>query len=226
MTGHEPPRQSYLRSRSGRVALLVALLVDVFVVPLLMANGTLPLRTGDVFFAAVMLVAIWALGRGRARGWAMALALAAFLVQFLRFFGTGRTGAIVDAAMSAAALSLFAVLVLADTLREDPMVDRLLDVVLVYVLMGAAFALIYEVVDRASPGSLSLASDRRDDFEYVYFSITTMTSVGSGTVVPVSRVARLLVMVESLAGQLYVAVLVARFVSLSGAMRARTTGSR
>jgi hypothetical protein len=39
-------------------------------------------------------------------------------------------------------------------------------------------------------------------------------------------VARLLVMVESLAGQLYVAVLVARFVSLSGSMGARTTGAR
>jgi hypothetical protein len=225
MTSPEPTRQSFLRSRNGRVALLVALLVDIFIVPLLMSKGTLPVRAGDVFFAAVMLVAMSALGRGRARSWAMGLALAAFLAQFLRFFGSGPTGAIVDALLSAATLGLFAALVLVDTLQGDPVVDRLLDVVLAYVLLGATFALLYEVVDTAAPGALSLLPSRRDDFEYVYFSMTTMTSVGSGTVVPVSRVARLLVMVESLMGQLYVAVLVARFVSL-GASRPRPTGAR
>jgi hypothetical protein len=222
MTEDAAPHQVFLRSRTGRVALLVALILDVFAVPLLMALEIVPPRFGDVVFAVVMLVAIYAMGLGRSRSWALGLATLAFLAQFLRFFGTGKVGAIVDASLSATALGVFAILVLVDTLRSDPVVDRLIDVVLVYVLLGATYALVYEIVDRAAPGALNLPSTRRQEFEYVYFSFTTMTSLGYGDVVPVSPVARLVAVLQALTGQLYVAVLIARFVNAGQARRART----
>jgi hypothetical protein len=215
MTRSESHREAFLRSRTGRVALLAALLLDLFVIPLLMALRIVPQRVGDIVFAVLMAAAAFAIGRGSARRWVLGLVTVAFLAQFLQFFGTGRPGAIIDAGLSAVALAVFAGLVLADTLRSDPIADRLLDVVLVYVLIGGAYALVYEIVDLASPGALSLPPERRNDFEYVYFSITTLTSVGSGNVVPVSAVARLMVMLESLTGQLYVAVLIARFANLA-----------
>lgn len=56
-----------------------------------------------------------------------------------------------------------------------------------------------------------------------YFSIITLTTVGYGDVTPVSPVARALVMVEALSGQLYVAIMLARLVGLeiAGAMSGR-----
>jgi hypothetical protein len=47
--------------------------------------------------------------------------------------------------------------------------------------------------------------------DYVYFSFTTMTSVGYGDALPMHPVSRTVAMGEALTGQLYVALLIARF---------------
>jgi voltage-gated potassium channel Kch len=44
---------------------------------------------------------------------------------------------------------------------------------------------------------------------YIYFSFTTLTTVGYGDAVPMDPVARSLAMAEALTGQLYPAVLIA-----------------
>ena len=48
----------------------------------------------------------------------------------------------------------------------------------------------------------------------MYFSFITLTSTGYGDITPVHPVARLLAMFEALAGQLYLAITLARLVSL------------
>ena len=49
---------------------------------------------------------------------------------------------------------------------------------------------------------------------FIYFSFTTLTTVGYGDIVPVHPVARSLSNVEAIVGQLYPATLLARLVSL------------
>jgi hypothetical protein len=46
--------------------------------------------------------------------------------------------------------------------------------------------------------------------DYLYFSYTTLTSTGYGDIVPKTRQARAVCMVEQLAGGLYLAILIAR----------------
>jgi hypothetical protein len=48
----------------------------------------------------------------------------------------------------------------------------------------------------------------------VYFSFMTLTSVGYGDIAPAAPAARALAMLEAVFGQLYLAVLIARLVSL------------
>ena len=55
----------------------------------------------------------------------------------------------------------------------------------------------------------------------MYFSFVTLTTVGYGDIVPVHRVARSLATAEALTGQLYIAVLLARLVSLEVSGRNR-----
>jgi voltage-gated potassium channel Kch len=57
----------------------------------------------------------------------------------------------------------------------------------------------------------------------IYFSFVTLATLGYGDFVPKTEVARGLVILEAIAGQLYLAVMVARLVSLyvSGAARKR-----
>jgi len=206
-------REPFLRTRIGRMALLAMLALDVFVVPMLISLQVLTPRVGDVVFAVTMIVAITSFGTGKGRRWVLAVALAAFAVQFLRLAPHGRAIVLADASLSALAMGTFAAMVLVDAIRSDPMPDRLIDVILAYVLVGAMFAFVYEIVDVAVPGALLLDGHSMGISDYVYFSFTTMTSVGYGDALPMHPVSRTVAMGEALTGQLYVAVLIARFAS-------------
>ena len=206
-------RQPFLRTRAGRVALLAMLLVDVFVVPVLLTVDIIPMRIGDLSFAVTMLVAMTAMGAGKGRRLVFTLAFAAFVIQFFRFVDKGHTLVIVDASLSALATGTFAAMVLVDVFHQDPVADRLIDVILAYLLVGAMYAFVYEAVNVALPGSVTLDGGNVTAAGYVYFSFTTMTSVGFGDALPMNPVSRAIAMGQALTGQLYVAVLIARYVN-------------
>lgn len=209
-------KPAFLQTRVGRLALLAMLSLDVFVVPVMLRMGTLPERVGDVVFAGTMLVAISAMGRGRGRKVVLGVALAAFAIQFVRFVDGTPALVIADAALSAIALGTFAAMVLLDVFQRYPIPDRLLDVILAYLLVGATFAFLYEVVNVALPGALLINGQAVTAAEYVYFSFSTMTSVGYGDVLATHPISRSMAIAEALTGQLYVAVLIARFVGNGG----------
>ena len=51
-------------------------------------------------------------------------------------------------------------------------------------------------------------------FTGLYFSFITLSTVGYGDIIPVSQMARMLAIVEAMFGTFYVALLIARLVSL------------
>ena len=53
----------------------------------------------------------------------------------------------------------------------------------------------------------------------LYFSFVTLTTLGFGDITPVSPLAQTLTWLEAVAGQLYLAILLARLVSLHVAAR-------
>jgi hypothetical protein len=74
-------------------------------------------------------------------------------------------------------------------------------------------------MERAWPGSLAVAGaavvpGRFSPSSAIYFSFVTQATLGYGDVVPASEVARGLAIIQAVAGQLYLAVMVARLVSL------------
>lgn len=185
---------------------------DIFVVPVLLALEVIPSRVSDLVFAVMMLVVVASMGTGKGRKLVLAVALAAFLIQFTRFAERSSLLALFDASLSALAMGTFAILVLADVFRRDPIPDRLLDVILAYLLVGAMYSFVYETLNLVTPGSIVV--DGREHVlpsGYVYFSFTTMTSVGYGDALPMKPVARAVAVAQALTGQLYVAVLIARF---------------
>lgn len=214
-------RGPFLETRAGRVSLLAMLVLDIFVIPVALTNAWIPHRLGDLVFAATMLVAINAMGKGKGRRVVLAIAIAACAIQFFRLVEHGRILVIVDAVLSAIAMGTFAGLVLYDVFRNDPGPDRLIDVILAYLLVGATYAFVYETVNVAAPGSITMEGRAVTPADYIYFSLTTMTSVGFGDVLPRTPVARAFAMAQALTGQLYVAVLIARF---ANPVRSRTGG--
>jgi hypothetical protein len=58
-------------------------------------------------------------------------------------------------------------------------------------------------------------------FNGIYYSFITLSTVGYGDITPVANVAKMLAAMEGITGVLYVAVLIARLVSIQAAYRPR-----
>ncbi len=91
-----------------------------------------------------------------------------------------------------------------------------------YLMLGLMWTMAYWLVDQLTPGgafSFNTNAGPRsiNGFNAFYFSFITLSTVGYGDITPVSRIARWLAAMEAMTGLLYVAVLIARLVSLYSA---------
>jgi hypothetical protein len=85
-----------------------------------------------------------------------------------------------------------------------------------FTVVAWAFAYLYAAAQVLWPGSFEGASGSYQPwFNLLFLSFTTLTSVGLSDVVPIGNHARSLVIVEQVAGVLYVALVVARLVGLT-----------
>jgi len=82
-----------------------------------------------------------------------------------------------------------------------------------YLLAGAFFGVLHWRVEQVWPGSYVGSSDGFSLTSAIYFSFVTLATLGYGDLVPKTELARGLAVFEAVAGQLYIAVLLARLVS-------------
>lgn len=90
-----------------------------------------------------------------------------------------------------------------------------------YVLIGYLWACLYIVVVGLQPGAIQGLSEPASWGDFVYFSFVTLTTLGFGDIVPVAPPARSLSIAEAVVGQIYIAVVIAKLVSLHGADRTK-----
>ena len=109
----------------------------------------------------------------------------------------------------------------------DPVVttDTVVGAICAYFLLAVTFGNAYALVEVLSPGSFLLTPALAADVHWSpptspitpvlqYFSFSTLTTLGFGDVTPLSRGARFLAVIEAIAGQLYLAILIARLVGI------------
>jgi hypothetical protein len=95
----------------------------------------------------------------------------------------------------------------------------------VYLLLGMTWQFFFALCLQADPGAISFpegpssltsspAESEVTMQNLTYFSFVTLSTLGYGDIVPVSRMARTLAWMEAVFGQLFLAVLVARLVGL------------
>jgi hypothetical protein len=115
--------------------------------------------------------------------------------------------------------------VLRRVLRHDTVtVETIAGAVSVYVLIGLVFAYVYLAIGANSPHAFADQSNPAGAMggaTFLYFSFVTLTTVGFGDVYPVARLARALVVLEALLGQIFLVTTVARLVALFSAQGLR-----
>ncbi len=94
-----------------------------------------------------------------------------------------------------------------------------------YLLLGLIFAFLYALVELSFPGSFLVDGKvsrpelhrlfyQREIGSLIYYSYVTMATLGYGDIAPLSAPARMMAVMEAIAGQFYVAILIARLVSI------------
>ena len=129
-----------------------------------------------------------------------------------------------NAGVARAALTLVAVLwmcwlVLQHVFRGGRITKaRLEGAIAVYLLLAVAFGEAYWLILQLLPDAFRFdevpTTVGRVRSNLFYFSLTTLTTLGYGDILPLKSVARSLATMEGLIGQLYPAVLIGRLVSL------------
>ena len=204
-------KAAYLRRRYA--ILFYTLLLTMVVSPLVGAfelNGAMI----ELFLAANLLAAVLPVKAGIHRRFLLAAMVVVWLVR--------PTAAWFDhPALSAMTLGLWTLIgmlgaagALRFALRAGRIDDEHLYAALsAYLLSGIFFGLFYWALEEIGAGTFTTPSEFTRA-SGLYFSFVTLATLGYGDIVPRTDVARGLAIVEGVGGQLFLAVMVARLVSL------------
>lgn len=84
----------------------------------------------------------------------------------------------------------------------------------VFLLIGILWTFIYQIVFILDPNAFSYSKEIKEYGYLLYFSFTTLTTLGYGDVTPVNQFAMSLANLEAIVGMMYPSIFIARLVSL------------
>jgi ion channel len=127
--------------------------------------------------------------------------------------GRGVTGA--AALIQMVLLSWAAATVLVAVMLEQKVGFRtILGAISVFVMLSLIFAFLYVAIDRLQSGAFFAGDPKLGTGDYIFFSLTTLTTTGYGNLVPAAQPGKMLAGIEMLTGQIFVVTLIAGLVSL------------
>lgn len=108
------------------------------------------------------------------------------------------------------------------TVIKSPQInwDILCGAISVYLLLGMNWTLIYTFLDLLNPNSFTIHTHIGEDGiignkEFFFFSFVTLTTLGYGDILPLTVPARVFAVLEAVTGQLYIAVIIGKLISVS-----------
>jgi len=143
---------------------------------------------------------------------------AASMLLLLHYVHRTRALSIANSSVLALFLALVSVSLFAYLGRSGQITTgRIYVSVSLYFLLAMVWFAIYSLLDAIHPGSFAEAGatlvGRVAPSKILYFSLTTLTTLGYGDIVAVGPIARMTAALEAVAGVLYIAITVARLVA-------------
>ena len=89
----------------------------------------------------------------------------------------------------------------------------------IYFLLGFLWAVFYMILLTFNPNALTNMQKETASFDSFYFSYATLTTLGYGDIAPVTRYAKILVILEAVTGPVYLAIFVAQIIGLNIAQK-------
>ncbi len=177
-------------------------------------------------FCVVILFTVYALSMGRSLLLIALVLSAPSIIQHTVYFADPKRPTAVVNSFLALLFDVFIVLVIVRRIFAKATTDSesIFGALCIYLFGGFSFAQIFLLTSYLQPRAFYLdpmASDHHifNRLDAVYYSFGTMTSLGAAGITPISGEARLLTIMESLLGVLFLAVLVSRLLSAYGGKR-------
>jgi hypothetical protein len=194
---------------------LAVLILIIFVVFPLAGLGWLGKFIVDLVLSILLLSGAVAANRSRTLTvLVVLLTLTGLVVHWTTTYVPKFSHPVLEPVLLFCCLLAFAVITLLQVFSPGAItVHRVLGAIAAYLLIGLMWSYAYFLADMIIPGSIHPTANTQEMVSpmarYVYFSFTTLTTLGFGDIVPVHPIARTLAVCEGLIGQLYPAVLIA-----------------
>jgi hypothetical protein len=198
------------------LSIFLAALVAMIIVPAIVPVGLLGRLLVDALVSLMLVSGAAAVAdRRRTVLIVSVIAAAALLMRWASWLFPAAGLAIWREISTLATLATLSGVVLALVLRPGRITTRRIEgAIAVYLLLGFTWAQMYELVSLWHPGAFAGVVEGRDSNPWTYYSFVTLTTMGYGDIMPIHPLARALAVLEALTGQLYLAILLARLVSL------------
>ncbi len=208
--------------RLRHLELLLALVGIILGQAILNDNSNVNRTIFNLLFFTVVISAMRSLSQSRGvQIFALATGVFALSASMLAEFQPSR-GLLVGVYVCYLAIFLSLLNALSRSVFQSGRIDtnRILGAVCIYFLLGLIWALVYSIIEVCSPNSfnipdyVALGVRQQMVCDMIYFSNVTLTTLGYGDILPLSNLTRTLANLEAMAGQLYVAIVIARMVGV------------
>ena len=204
--------------RNPSAGLLIVQLLGILLYPFMDSPAQRALF--GVFGLVVLGAALYVVRRGPwLTGLAVALALPVIVLSILQVIDPHPVRLAIASGLEAA-FYFYATGSLISYMLQDQFAtrDELFAAGATFTLLAWGFAYVYTVCEIVAPGSftaLTGATDARTWMELLFLSFTSLSGVGLGDIIPVTPMARALVMLEEFSGVMYIALVVSRLIGLA-----------
>jgi len=212
--------QSYWLADASFVTLLIMLVTAVFVLPIIMELSSL-----GVLLFNILLLSVFFSGIFSTRSvWLIAISALLFSIhlalRLIRFGENPYSFFILENVIGIANALVFIFINFRLLFRDQSVnVYRIVGAINVYLLFALMGALTLEVIHATTgvsiDGNVALKGTDEDYVHFIYFSLTSLTTVGFGDIYAVGAPAKMLATFLSTVGILFPAIVIARLVGLS-----------
>ncbi len=201
--------------------LLLAILIQMTIYPFF-DSEEIRLIFSNLFSTVILIAGIYAIGlKKNQKIIAISIAIFAFWGIWYSIIVEERLFLAIISVICQIAFYIYVIVLILKNLIKAEEVDTntIFGAIVVYLLIGMSFSLLYSLMEGLAPGSFCIntlegLNQKLNVFDFIYYSFTTLTTTGFGDITAVSLYARAASNIEEVIGVMYVAIIIARFVSI------------
>jgi hypothetical protein len=207
--------QQFWAQEKSLTILLLILVLHIFIIIPFGQQTVLGKIIFLIFYVSLLTAGMFLLVKNRTVRNIVIVVLAVLIIMGSDFFFNSVPFEILDDFIVVLYCLMLSWVVLIRTFSDGPVtIHRIQGAIVVYLLIGLVFASLYHSIYLLNGETAFKGLDSSDRKEFMYFSLTTLTTVGYGDISAAIASGRSLSNLEALIGQLYPAILIARLVSM------------